>query len=250
MSRGVVVFGFHAVASRLRRAPGSLREIYLDAGRDDRRARELQALAAGVGVPLHRAEAERLDRLAGGGRHQGVVALGAALPAPRGLEDLLDGLDEPPLLLVLDGVQDPHNLGACFRVADAFGAHAIIAPKDRAAAVTPTVAKVASGATDTVPFLTVTNLARALRELKERGLWIWGTAADGATDLDAAPLEQPAACVLGAEGSGLRRLTRERCDGLLRIPMVGEVESLNVAVAAGICLYQARLRRRGSPPSP
>jgi 23S rRNA (guanosine2251-2'-O)-methyltransferase len=249
MSRGVVVFGFHAVASRLRRASESLREIYLDAGRDDRRAREVQELAAQAGVPLHRAEGARLDRLAGGGRHQGVVALGMALPAPRDVEELLQALLEPPLLLVLDGVQDPHNLGACFRVADAFGAHAIVAPKDRAAAVTATVAKVASGATETVPFLAVTNLARTLRDLKERGVWIWGAAADGAMDIDAAPLEQPAACVLGAEGTGLRRLTRESCDGLLRIPMVGEVESLNVAVAAGICLYQARLRRRGARPS-
>ncbi len=250
MSRGVVLFGFHAVAGRLRRAAESVREIYLDAGRDDRRARELHELATGAGVKVHRAEADRLDRLAGGGRHQGVVALAVALPAPRSLEDLIEGLGEPPLLLVLDGVQDPHNLGACFRVADAFGAHAIIAPKDRAAAVTATVAKVASGATDTIPFLAVTNLARSLRELKEHGVWVWGAAAEGATDLDAAPLEQAAACVLGAEGTGLRRLTRECCDGLLRIPMVGQVESLNVAVAAGICLYQARLRRRGAGPSP
>lgn len=247
MSRGLVIFGFHAVGSRLRRAPDSVREIYLDAGRDDRRTRDLQDLAGRAGVKVHRAHAERLERLAGDSRHQGVVALAVALPAPGTLDDLLQGLAEPPLLLVLDGVQDPHNLGACFRVADAFGAHAIIAPKDRAASVTAVVAKVASGATDTVPFLAVTNLARSLRELKERGVWVWGTAADGAIDLDAAPLEQAAACVLGAEGSGLRRLTRERCDGLLRIPMVGQVESLNVAVAAGICLYQARLRRRAAP---
>lgn len=250
MSRGTVVFGFHAVLSRLRRAPDSLREVYVDTGRNDRRVRELQALATGAGIPLHRADGERLDRLAGGGRHQGVVALGVALAAPQSLEELLEALDEPLLLLVLDGVQDPHNLGACFRVADAFGAHAIVAPKDRAVAVTATVAKVASGAVDTVPFLAVTNLARALRDLKDRGVWIWGMAAEGDMDLDATPLEQPAACVLGAEGTGLRRLTRECCDGLLRIPMVGQVESLNVAVAAGVCLYQARLRRRGVRSSP
>jgi 23S rRNA (guanosine2251-2'-O)-methyltransferase len=250
MSRGTVVLGFHAVLSRLRRAPDSVREVYVDAGREDRRVRDLQALVTGAGIPLHRADGERLDRLADAGRHQGVVALAVALPAPRDLDDVLEGLGEPPLLLVLDGVQDPHNLGACFRVADAFGAHAIIAPKDRAVAVTATVAKVASGATDTVPFLPVTNLARALREMKERGIWIWGAAAAGTMNLDAAPLEQPAACVLGAEGTGLRRLTRESCDGLLRIPMVGQVESLNVAVAAGICLYQARLRRAASPSSP
>ena len=178
------------------------------------------------------------------GRHQGVVAkVSAALALPHTLDGVLEGLSEPALLLVLDGVQDPHNLGACLRVADAMGAHAVIAPKDRAAGLNPTVRKVASGAAETVPFITVTNLARTLRELQELGIWVVGTAGEAENDLFGMKLDGPLALVLGAEGEGLRRLTRENCDQLARIPMFGTVESLNVSVAAGICLFEARRQR-------
>jgi len=172
-----------------------------------------------------------------------VVALVSGEAATRTLDDVLEGLSEPALLLVLDGVTDPHNLGACLRSADAFGAQAVIVPKDRAAGVNATVAKVASGAVDTVPVVSVTNLARALRELKERGVWILGADANGQESMFEADLSGPLAWVLGAEGAGLRRLTRELCDRLVRIPLQGTVASLNVSVAAGVCLFAARQQR-------
>jgi len=187
---------------------------------------------------------QRLDGMAPEGRHQGVVAkVAAALALPHTLDGVLEGLSEPALLLVLDGVQDPHNLGACLRVADAMGAHAVIAPKDRAAGLNPTVRKVASGAAETIPFITVTNLARTLRELQDLGIWVVGTAGESENDLFGMKLDGPLALVLGAEGEGLRRLTRENCDQLARIPMFGTVESLNVSVAAGMCLFEARRQR-------
>ena len=190
-------------------------------------------------------DGKRLEGMAGGGRrHQGVVARVKSMVRQLALDDVLDTLEEPPFLLVLDGVQDPHNLGACLRVADAVGAHAVIAPKDRAVGLTQTVAKVASGAAESVPYITVTNLARTLRELKERGIWVIGTDAEAQEDLYAATWPQGMAWVLGAEGDGIRRLTRENCDQLVTIPMLGSVQSLNVSVAAGVCLYEAR-RRRG-----
>jgi 23S rRNA (guanosine2251-2'-O)-methyltransferase len=234
-----VVFGFHAVLASLRADPSSVLEILLDEARRDARGRELAALAERAGVRLARVPVKRLDGFYGGGRHQGVVARVALKRAIDTLEDLLDGLHEPPLLLVLDGVTDPHNLGACLRVANAAGAHAVIAPKDRAAGINPTVSKVASGAAEATPYLMVTNLARTLDELKERDVWVIGTAADAREDLHAARLPEAVAWVLGAEGEGMRRLTRERCDTLVRIPMRGAVESLNVSVAAGIVLYES-----------
>jgi 23S rRNA (guanosine2251-2'-O)-methyltransferase len=161
----------------------------------------------------------------------------------RTLDDVLENLAEPPLLLVLDGVTDPHNLGACLRSADAFGAHAAIVPKDRAVGVNATVAKAASGAADTVPVITVTNLARSLRDLKARGVWLLGAETGGAESLFDADLSGPIAWVLGAEGTGLRRLTRELCDRSVSIPLLGTVESLNVSVAAGICLFATRRQR-------
>lgn len=242
--QSTLIYGFHAVTSRLRRNPASVAEVYLDQERRDQRSRDLQQLADALGVRLMPVARQRLDGLAPDGKHQGVVAkVVAGANLPHTLDGVLEALSEPALLLVLDGVQDPHNLGACLRVADAMGAHAVIAPKDRAAGLNATVRKVASGAAETVPFITVTNLARTLRELQELGVWVVGTAGEAEKDLFGVKLAGPLALVLGAEGEGLRRLTRENCDQLARIPMFGTVESLNVSVAAGICLFEARRQR-------
>jgi 23S rRNA (guanosine2251-2'-O)-methyltransferase len=197
-----------------------------------------------AGAKLVESDGERLAGMAGGNRHQGVVARVSPLPARHSLDEVLDEVQGAPLLLVLDGVTDPHNLGACLRVADGAGAHAVVAPKDHAVGLNATVAKVASGAADTVPYLMVTNLARTLGELKERDIRIVGLSDDAEHTLYRADLRGPTALVLGAEGSGLRQLTRKNCDELVGIPMHGAVESLNVSVASGICLYEA-LRQRG-----
>jgi len=239
-----LIYGFHAVTSRLRQKAASVREIYLDPSRDDPRSRDLARSAQERGVRVIMVDAARLDGMTGRARHQGVAArVEAGAPAPD-LDRILDGLNEPPLLLILDGVTDPHNLGACLRVADAMGVHAVIAPRDRAAGITPVVEKVASGAADTVPFIAVTNLARAMRELKEREIWLIGADQDAERELYSVRLEGPLAWVLGAEGEGMRRLTREGCDERARIPMLGAVESLNVSVAAGILLAETRRQRR------
>lgn len=243
MAETRVIHGFHAVLSRLRQNAASIREIYVDASRDDRRARELKALAEGRGLRIMLVDGKRLDGMTGNERHQGVAARVEAAKLPVHLDDVLDGLAEPPLLLILDGVTDPHNLGACLRVADAMGAHAVVAPKDRAVGLNATVAKVASGAAETVPYIAVTNLARALRELKERGVWLIGADEQGDQSLYEARLDGALGWVLGAEGEGMRRLTRESCDVLVRIPMLGAVESLNVSVSAGICLAETRRQR-------
>ena len=243
MSESRLVYGFHAVTSRLRRKAAGVREVYLDQSRADHRSRELARAAQERGVRVIMVDGARLDGMTRHARHQGVAArVDAVAPAPD-LESVLDGLDEPPLLLILDGVTDPHNLGACLRVADAMGVHALIVPRDRAVSITPTVEKVASGAADTVPFITVTNLARTMRELKERQVWLIGADQDAGRDLYSVRLEGPLAWVVGAEGEGMRRLTRENCDELARIPMRGAVESLNVSVSAGICLAETRRQR-------
>lgn len=239
-----LIHGFHAVTAKLRHDPEGMREIYLATGRQDGRARDLMQLAENRGVRVVGMDAARLDGMAGGGRHQGVVAKVSAQQRYLTLDDVLEGLQEPPLLLVLDGVTDPHNLGACLRVADAAGAHAVVAPKDRACGLNATAIKVASGAADTVPYLVVTNLARSLREMQERGIWTIGAAGEADQDLYAIDQKGATAWVLGAEGEGLRRLTRDTCDALARIPMFGAVESLNVSVASGICLFEARRQRR------
>ncbi len=240
------IYGFHAVVAKLRHSPDDVSEIYLDRSRQDARARDLIRLAETHKTRLIQADPARLDGMAGGNaRHQGVVALVTGTQRVLKLDDVLDTLTEPPLLLVLDGVQDPHNLGACLRVADAAGAHALIAPKDRACGLNATAVKVASGAAETVPYITVTNLARTLRELQERDILTVGAAGEAQTDLYAIDQRGPLAWVLGAEGDGLRRLTRETCDQLARIPMLGSVESLNVSVASGICLFEARRQRGG-----
>ena len=235
--------GFHAITSRLRQKPETVREVYVDAERVDARAKELREFAKSRNVRVIAVDAKRLDGMAGGTRHQGVVATAEPLDMPQFIEDVLEGLDEPPLLLILDGVQDPHNLGASLRVADGAGAHAVIAPKDRSVGLTTAAIKVASGAAESVPYIVVTNLARTMRDLKDKGVWLIG-ADDSATEsIFTAKLEGSMGLVLGAEGEGLRRLTKESCDLLVSIPMLGAVESLNVSVAAGVCLYEARRRR-------
>lgn len=240
---GLTIYGFHAVTSRIRHQPKGVTEIYLERDRHDGRASDLLKLAEAQSVRVIMADRQRLDGMVGHTKHQGVVAKVEALAQFHDIHDVLEDLKEPALLLVLDGVQDPHNLGACLRVADGMGAHAVIVPKDRAAGLNATVRKVASGAAETVPFVAVTNLARTLRELQEAGVWVVGTASEARDDLFGAKLDGPIAWVLGAEGEGLRRLTRETCDQLVRIPMYGSVESFNVSVASGICLYETRRRR-------
>ncbi len=237
------LFGFHAVIARLRAQPQSVRSLYVGNARHDRRMRELIERAEIAGVTVHAVDDARLAALAGNDKHQGVVAVVVGSMPHRTLDDVLENLAEPPLLLVLDGVTDPHNLGACLRNADAFGAHAVIVPKDRAVGVNATVAKAASGAADTVPVITVTNLARSLRDLKARGVWLLGADAGGTESLFDADLTGPIAWVLGAEGTGLRRLTSASCDRIVSIPLLGTVESLNVSVAAGICLFATRRQR-------
>ncbi|HKY03191.1 MAG TPA: 23S rRNA (guanosine(2251)-2'-O)-methyltransferase RlmB [Burkholderiales bacterium] len=243
MSAATFIHGFHAVQARLRNDAASIFEIYVDANRKDPRMRDVLANAERANVRIMQVDDARLSGMAGASRHQGVVARVKALQPKTGLDDILDALTEPPLLLVLDGVTDPHNLGAALRVADAAGAHAVIAPKDRSAGLSSAAIKVASGAAESVPYVVVTNLARTLDELKEREIWIVGAADETETDLYAADFQPAMAFVLGSEGEGMRRLTREHCDVLVRIPMHGQVESLNVSVAAGICLYEARRRR-------
>jgi 23S rRNA (guanosine2251-2'-O)-methyltransferase len=244
MSSAKILFGFHAVGVRLKTAPRSIIEIYADPTRKDARMRQFLARAAESGVRVIEADGLRLAKLAGSHGHQGVAARVEPLPQAHSLDDLLDALDGPPLLLVLDGVTDPHNLGACLRVADGAGAHAVIAPKDHAVGINATVAKVASGAAETVPYFMVTNLARTLGELKERSIWCIGASDDATRTVYEADLKAPVALVLGAEGAGMRQLTRKTCDELVSIPMRGAVESLNVSVASGICLYEALRQRR------
>lgn len=239
-----LIYGFHAVSAKLRHAPEAVLEIYLSGDRKDARVKKFLAVAEAAGARIVPSEGDRLDAMVGTRRHQGVVARIDATRREIKLADVLDGLDENALILVLDGVQDPHNLGACLRVADAAGAHAVVAPKDRAVGLNATAVKVASGAADTVPYITVTNLARALREMQEAGVWVVGAAGEAEKSLYQVDQRVPVAWVLGAEGDGLRRLTRDTCDELAQIPMHGSVESLNVSVASGICLFEAR-RQRG-----
>ena len=238
-----VLFGFHAVTVRLKTAPESIQELHVDSTRRDARMRQFVERAQAAGAKLVDSDGSRLDALAGNTRHQGVVARVTAVAMRHSLDEVLDDVKGPPLVLVLDGVTDPHNLGACLRVADGAGAHAVVAPKDHAVGLNATVAKVASGASETVPYLMVTNLARSLNEMKERDIRIIGTSDDAEATLYDLDLTGPVALVLGAEGAGMRQLTRKTCDELVRIPMAGAVESLNVSVAAGVCLYEA-LRQR------
>jgi 23S rRNA (guanosine2251-2'-O)-methyltransferase len=239
------LYGFHAVTVRLKTAPDSVVEVHLDTQRRDARMRQFAVRAAQAGVKVVDSDDVRLTRMAGGPRHQGVAAFVKLLPAKHSLDDILDEVEGPPLVLALDGVTDPHNLGACLRVADGAGAHVVLAPKDHAVGLNATVAKVASGAAETMPYLMVTNLARSLNELKERSIRVIGTSDDAEQTIYDLDLSGPVALVLGAEGAGLRQLTRNTCDALVRIPMQGAVESLNVSVAAGVCLYEVLRQRRG-----
>jgi 23S rRNA (guanosine2251-2'-O)-methyltransferase len=246
MSRSIL-FGFHTVGGRLKTAPETVHEVLIDGARRDGRMRQFVVRLKESGVRWIETDEAAVARLAGNSRHQGVAARVEPLPMARTVIELLDGLDPAagaPLVLVLDGVTDPHNLGACLRVADGAGAQAVIAPKDHAVGVNATVAKVASGAADTVPYFMVTNLARTLAELKERDIRIVGTSDTAPRSLFEADLRGPVALVLGAEGAGMRQLTARSCDELVHLPMMGAVESLNVSVAAGICLYEALRQRR------
>lgn len=239
-----LIHGFHPIMARLRHDPDSVKEIYLDANRQDRRVKDLLRLTEQVGARVVQVEHARIEGMAPNARHQGVVARVDSRQKAIHLDDVLDTLEEPPFLLVLDGITDPRNLGACLRVADAAGVHAVIAPKDRAVGLTDVAMKAASGAAETVPYIMVTNLARTLRELKERDIWVIGTAGEASEDLYTAQWPVATAWVMGAEGDGMRRLTRETCDALVHIPMGGSVDSLNVSVAAGVCLFEAVRRRR------
>jgi 23S rRNA (guanosine2251-2'-O)-methyltransferase len=243
-----ILVGFHAVIARIRQAPDTLKTVYYDVARRDRRMKEfIEITQETIGRKVHQADSERLRQLAGHDRHQGVVAFAEPASLARNVAELLDSLgDKKALLLILDGVTNPHNLGACLRVADGAGADAILVPKDRSAQLNTTVSKVASGAAETMPFVAVTNLARAMRELQEAGVWLIGTADDSEKTIYDIDLTGPVAIVMGAEGEGMRRLTRETCDELVSIPMLGGVESLNVSVASGVCLYEARRQRMKS----
>jgi 23S rRNA (guanosine2251-2'-O)-methyltransferase len=257
MSSAKTLFGFHAIGVRIKTAPASILEIHIEPTRRDARMRQFVERIKEAGIRLIESDGMRLAKLCGSHGHQGVVARVQALVQTHSLDELLERLeasqaDVPlaqrvqPLLLVLDGVTDPHNLGACLRVADGAGAHAVIAPKDHAAGINATVAKVASGAAETVPYFMVTNLARTLGELKERNIWVIGTSDTATQTVYDADLRGPVALVLGAEGDGMRQLTAKTCDQLVRIPMQGAVESLNVSVASGVCLFEA-VRQRTRP---
>jgi len=247
MVEATVVAGINSVRAALKFGAAGVAELWLERRRRDRRLAELAALAREVGIPVRQVDRDMLDAAAAGGNHQGALAQ-VYTPAARGerdLDDLLERLDRPPLLLVLDGVTDPHNLGACLRSADGAGADAVVAPKDKAVGLTPVAVKVASGAAAAVPFVQVTNLARALETLQRHGLWLVGLSDQAPASLYRTDLTGPLALVLGSEGRGLRRLTAERCDLLASLPMRGCVENLNVAVAAGVCLYEAVRQRNG-----
>lgn len=246
MAKNIVIYGLHSVQAYLDRHPEGVLEVFLLKGRDDERLNKLVKGLRPLGLTLQWRERGQLDELAGDSHHQGVVAR-VREQAPGDENDLvayLDALEAPPFLLLLDGVTDPHNLGACLRSADAAGVHAVITPRDKSASITPVVRKVAVGAADSLPFFQVTNLARTMEMLKERGIWLMGTALEEeAKSLYDVALTGPIGIVMGAEGSGMRRLTRELCDVLLYIPMAGSVESLNVSVATGVTLFEAMRQR-------
>jgi 23S rRNA (guanosine2251-2'-O)-methyltransferase len=239
------VFGIHAVEALLQRQVDRVESLSLQQGRKDERIQMLQNLAEQAGIRCSQVPREDLDQRVSG-NHQGVIA--AVRPArvlrERDLELLLDTISHPPLLLILDGITDPHNLGACLRTADAAGADAVIAPKDNSASLNATVSKVACGAAEVMPFVQVTNLARTLRDLQKRGIWLIGTAGEAEIEVYQADLKGAIALVMGAEGKGLRRLTREHCDHLVKLPMAGTVSSLNVSVATGVCLFEAVRQRQ------
>lgn len=246
MKKAERVFGLHAVTSLLQRNPARVSLLLVLESREDARIQQVLALAEKANVPIRRVARRELDELVPGVSHQGVLAETGSAPGlgEKELPGLIDGLERPVFLLILDGVQDPHNLGACLRSAEAAGVDAVILPKDRSAPLNSTVRKVACGAAETVPVVRVTNLVRTLRALKDAGVWIYGATAEADTALYETDLSGALALVLGGEGKGLRRLTREHCDGLVAIPMAGSMSSLNVSVATGVCLFEARRQRK------
>ena len=251
MSKAEHVFGLHAVSGVLQRNPERISLLMVLATRSDGRIEEVLQLADAANVPVRRVGRRELDEQVPGVSHQGVVALMGSVPNPGegDLPRLLEQLGRAPFLLILDGVQDPHNLGACLRSADAAGVDAVILPKDRSAPLNATVRKVACGAAETVPVIRVTNLARTLRALRDAGVWLYGAAGEATQTLYETDLSGPLALLLGGEGKGLRRLTRDHCDSLMSIPMAGSVSSLNVSVATGICLFEACRQRNTVPGS-
>lgn len=245
MSESMWVYGLHSAQSAVEQHPERVKEVMFLKGRHDNRMTLLLDAVRERGVRFRLVSKDEFDRTLSknelsDARHQGVIVLTLAAPVLKesDLEQLLDTLTAPPLLLILDGVTDPHNIGACLRTCDAAGAHAVIVPKDKSGSLTPTAVKIASGAADTVPFFAVTNLARTIEQLKSRGIWVYGTAGEASGTLYQTNLTGPIALVMGAEGTGMRRLTRELCDGLINIPMAGTVSSLNVSVASGVCLFE------------
>jgi len=240
-----LLIGFHAVSSALKTAAGDVTWLRVLGDSHNKRLLEIESRAHGSGINVIRSSASELDKLSGQQRHQGVIAgfLGSNVATEGRLEAMLDAIEGIPLLLVLDGIQDPHNLGACLRTADAAGVHLVVICKDHSAGITPVVRRAASGAAESLAIIQATNLARVLRTLKDRGIWLAGTSDEAGDSLYATDLTGPLALVMGSEGRGLRRLTADICDYLVRIPMAGQVESLNVSVATGVCLYEINRQR-------
>lgn len=240
------IFGLHAVQALLKSAPQRVIEIYMVQGRNDQKLQKIVNAAQSNGIHCQTVNRNKLDELVADENHQGVVAV--CTPGETydetWLFNLLDNLNEPAFLLILDGVTDPHNLGACMRSAEAAGVHAVIAPKDKSAGLTPIARKVACGAAEVLPFVPVTNLARTLKKLQEQGIWLFGAAGEAEHSIYQSNLKGPIGILMGAEGDGLRRLTQDTCDHLMNIPMAGTVSSLNVSVATGICLFEAVRQRQ------
>ncbi|WP_372880688.1 23S rRNA (guanosine(2251)-2'-O)-methyltransferase RlmB [Psychromonas sp.] len=246
MSKSELIYGMHAVDALLERQPERVIEVYALKGRDDERLNDVLNKAREWGVSVQFMQRKALDDKSEGEQHQGIIARikAAKVLTDNDLEPILNELDVPPFLLILDGVTDPHNLGACLRSAEAAGVHAVIIPKDNSASLTPVVRKVACGAAESIPLIHVTNLARAMRDLQDKGIWIYGTAGEAEQSIYDCTLQGGIALAMGAEGKGLRRLTREHCDQLIKLPMAGAVSSLNVSVATGICLFEVVRQRR------
>ncbi len=246
MKKFQFIFGIHTVKALLQQAPHQIIELYVQKGRHDADFQQLIQMANAQGLSIAELARHKLDGLVSNQNHQGIVAKSYQIAhnSQTNLESLLDSLTEPAFLLILDGIQDPHNLGACLRSANAAGVHAVLAPCDKSVGLTPVARKIACGAAEVTPFIQVTNLARTLADLKARGIWLYGMADDAQQNLYETNLKGPLALVLGAEGKGLRRLTKESCDYRVAIPMAGTVSSLNVSVATGICLYEALRQRR------
>lgn len=244
MSKHDLLFGLHSIEAVLNNEPERILEIFALKGRDDERMNKVISLARKHGVSVAFVAKKKLEDRANGESHQGIMAnaRAARVKNEADLDDIIKN-NEQPFLLILDGVTDPHNLGACIRSADAAGVHAVVVPKDNAASLTPVVRKVACGAAETMSLIQVTNLARTMREIQEQGIWIYGTAGEATQALYDTKLTGPIAIVMGAEGSGMRRLTREHCDTLVSLPMAGSVSSLNVSVTTGICLFEVVRQR-------